>query len=202
MYSRSTNSNVGSALLVGCVVVLLVVIIKPLLTTFSIPLSYPGSWWRFATSSSQQFPAHIYKMPDNLVPNVLVIESKQELLVGKKVYTPGHELLGLIVATKKVGNNYFGWTELLSSNQEKVLVSFLVEDVVTSVETRGRGQGVFVAQLPGVVKVKEGTTVTLSSSGDLLGQVVGVRSNQQDPFQRVFISPKVQLRSLPGLLVE
>lgn len=203
MYSHSTNRiNITTALLVGCAVVLFVVIAKPLLTTFSIPLSQPGSWWRFATTSSQQFAAHIYKMPDNLVPDILVIESDQELFVGKRIYTPDHEFLGSLVAVKKVGTSYYGWTRLISSNQEKVLVSFMVEDVLTSVEARGRGQGVFVAQLPGVVKVKEGTIVTLSASGQALGLVVGSRSNQQDPFQRIFISPKTQLRSIPGLLVE
>ncbi len=203
MYSRSTNSiNVTTALLVGTVVVLFVVIIKPLLTTFSIPIVYPGSWWKFQTSASELYTTRIYKMPDILLPEMLVIQSKQELFVGKKIYTPDHEFLGSVVAVKKFGTGYYGWTRLLSSNPEKVLVSFLVEDVVTHVEARGRGQGIFVAQLPGVVKVKEGTVVTLSGTGQNLGIVVGTRSNQQDPFQRIFISPKNQLRSLPGLLVE
>lgn len=202
MYSRSTSVNTGSALLVGCVVVLLVIIAKPLLTTFSVPLSYPGSWWRFETSKSQDFPAHIYKMPDNLLPNILVIKSKQDLIVGQKVYTPNQELLGPLVATKKIAGDTIGWVSLISNNQEKILVTFSVEGVLTHVEARGRGQGVFMAQLPGVTKVAMGEAVTLSSTGELLGTIVGVRSNEQDPFQRVFVAPKVQLRSLPGLLVE
>jgi cell shape-determining protein MreC len=117
--------------------------------------------------------------------------------VGDKVYATGNVPVGFI---SDVLGDTSRVTLYSSPNQRYDVV---IGSSHTPAFASGKGGGLYTAELPRIINIKEGDAVTIPSLDDApLGIVNGILSDPTQAFETVLFSPPINLYELRWVLVE
>jgi cell shape-determining protein MreC len=195
--SRNNSYHaVSTRITFGALAIIAVIIGRSLFVEPAHAVARVGSFW--LTQPVGGYDAYLAALPQVTQQGTITVWHALPVQVGAYVFSPHQEFLGVVDTSL---SDHVSVVSLISRPDREYPLRLVVDGVPTILESQGRGNGSLVVRIPSQAKVEIGSPVT-TPSGVLLGSVIGVVSNRQDPTQKVFIAPQQSIVTMSGFVIE
>ena len=152
----------------------------------------------YVADTGNTHTARVISYPPHSRYDTIIIDQGQSdgVEVGQHVYAGGAVIIGRIVDTTK----QTAVVELLSTSGVETTVRIIEADIVG--ESVGHGGGSMIVELPQALEIKEGYHVLHVATGDIIGVVGEVDSDEREPFQSVYVRNPLNVQHIEWVYIK